>query len=466
MTRLALGRSWLPQCDAAAYRTNHTCHASQDNLPERARLAVAGNILAPYAFHLKGPALDGESGVGPMRAWPGGLCVSRTVGDGDVGPAIVPVPHVRQVRGRCLEGAWRVLGRCLEGAWKLSGRCSMCRCLCISRTVGDGDVGPAIVPEPHVRQILAPKHGCRVIIASDGLWDVITPSEAARLTRKQTASQAVRELTKAAASDRARVIDDTSVICVDLIPGSLPSNAAWPDTYAHVSKSVPPRPPPGMFQCCGPTAEPEPDSRDVSGVGQLSYFEDVDCLVAYPRLSSPSELTRTSFVPREPSKNPIKAKQQEMRGPRQYAHLKDQGAGARGKSTEDQDQGVRSKSDAGFNLRPSQLSRPGTPAEIRVEVLANGDSSTDASQRGFNRGLSGSVDPSGSVDRRGSVDRPGGVDRLGSMEPSGSVEPPGSVELSPRVQTSRFGDSRSTSLSSLPKVAEALPPTRSGSRQL
>lgn len=36
--------------------------------------------------------------VGPLRCWPGGLCLSRSIGDMDVGEFIVPVPHVKQVK--------------------------------------------------------------------------------------------------------------------------------------------------------------------------------------------------------------------------------------------------------------------------------------------------------------------------------------------------------------------------------
>lgn len=36
--------------------------------------------------------------IGPLRCWPGGLCLSRSIGDMDVGEFIVPVPHVKQVK--------------------------------------------------------------------------------------------------------------------------------------------------------------------------------------------------------------------------------------------------------------------------------------------------------------------------------------------------------------------------------
>uniref|UniRef100_A0A453I9F5 Uncharacterized protein n=1 Tax=Aegilops tauschii subsp. strangulata TaxID=200361 RepID=A0A453I9F5_AEGTS len=34
----------------------------------------------------------------PLRCWPGGLCLSRSIGDTDVGEFIVPIPHVKQVK--------------------------------------------------------------------------------------------------------------------------------------------------------------------------------------------------------------------------------------------------------------------------------------------------------------------------------------------------------------------------------
>jgi hypothetical protein len=36
--------------------------------------------------------------IGPLRCWPGGLCLSRSIGDQDVGEFIVPVPLVKQIK--------------------------------------------------------------------------------------------------------------------------------------------------------------------------------------------------------------------------------------------------------------------------------------------------------------------------------------------------------------------------------
>ena len=48
-------------------------------------------------FHLRGPAKAGEAGLGPLRMWPGALCVSRSIGDPEAGPEVIPLPHIKQV---------------------------------------------------------------------------------------------------------------------------------------------------------------------------------------------------------------------------------------------------------------------------------------------------------------------------------------------------------------------------------
>lgn len=81
----------------AALTATHRIHA---NGAERARLAAAGRQLAPVAFSLKGPAGEGEQGVGQVRVWPGGLSTSRAIGAAAAGPEVLPLPHIKQV-GSC-----------------------------------------------------------------------------------------------------------------------------------------------------------------------------------------------------------------------------------------------------------------------------------------------------------------------------------------------------------------------------
>ena len=59
----------------------------------------------PYhGLHLQGAAKPGAPGLGPLRVWPGGLCVSRSVGDADAGPEIISLPHIKQVKGMVRKG--------------------------------------------------------------------------------------------------------------------------------------------------------------------------------------------------------------------------------------------------------------------------------------------------------------------------------------------------------------------------
>ena len=95
-------------------------HRINDNDAEKARLMATGAEIAPLSQEMDGPAAVGTLGLGPLRVWPGGLCVSRSIGDKDVRPNIIATPHVRQV--------------------------------------------------------LVPEWVCMLIIASDGLWDCISKS--------------------------------------------------------------------------------------------------------------------------------------------------------------------------------------------------------------------------------------------------------------------------------------------------
>lgn len=73
-------------------------HRLDDCPDERKRLSESGAHLASLGYLLKGPAEPGENGIGPLRVWPGGLAVGRSIGDTDVSPHVLPLPHVRQVR--------------------------------------------------------------------------------------------------------------------------------------------------------------------------------------------------------------------------------------------------------------------------------------------------------------------------------------------------------------------------------
>ncbi|XP_020588464.1 probable protein phosphatase 2C 3 [Phalaenopsis equestris] len=89
--------------------------------------------------------------------------------------------------------------------------------LCLSRSIGDMDVGEFIVPIPHVKQVKLAKTGGRLIIASDGIWDALPSEIAAKCCRGLTAELAARQVVKEALRSRG-LKDDTTCIVVDLIP--------------------------------------------------------------------------------------------------------------------------------------------------------------------------------------------------------------------------------------------------------
>uniref|UniRef100_R7WFY8 protein-serine/threonine phosphatase n=1 Tax=Aegilops tauschii TaxID=37682 RepID=R7WFY8_AEGTA len=103
--------------------------------------------------------IAGGAGIGPLRCWPGGLCLSRSIGDTDVGEYIVPVPHVKQLSNA----------------------------------------------------------GGRLVIASDGVWDALRFQEALNYTRGLPAEAAANRIVKEAVSSKG-LRDDTTCIVVDILP--------------------------------------------------------------------------------------------------------------------------------------------------------------------------------------------------------------------------------------------------------
>ncbi|WRX24382.1 PPM-type phosphatase-like domain - like 10 [Theobroma cacao] len=119
--------------------------------------------------------------VGPLRCWPGGLCLSRSIGDTDVGEFIVPIPHVKQV--------------------KLSNA------------------------------------GGRLIIASDGIWDALSSAVAAKSCRGLPADLAAKLVVKEALRSRG-LKDDTTCLVVDIIPCDHPVLPPTPRKKQNVFSSL------------------------------------------------------------------------------------------------------------------------------------------------------------------------------------------------------------------------------------
>ena len=78
------------------------CHKVDDNRKEQERLLQAGVRVDRLSQTLLGPPVPGERGVGPLRVWPGGVAVSRSVGDFECGSHVLPVPHIRRVNVKSL----------------------------------------------------------------------------------------------------------------------------------------------------------------------------------------------------------------------------------------------------------------------------------------------------------------------------------------------------------------------------
>uniref|UniRef100_A0A383WJ55 PPM-type phosphatase domain-containing protein n=2 Tax=Tetradesmus obliquus TaxID=3088 RepID=A0A383WJ55_TETOB len=248
-------------CGDAVQEITHS-HRIQVNKNEQNRLRQAGAQLAPLGFHLQGPAKPQEMGVGPLRMWPGGLCVSRSIGDLDAGPLIIPLPHVRQV-------------------------------------------------------LLTRHRALRLIMASDGLWDLMSFSKAAKSVRHKLPHQAVSTLAQMVARDK-RMADDVSIIILDMLPPPAPGimpqqfpastlKASSGGKSAGVSRSDSSsgrssKSSGGLFACFKGSAVQEDEVPYHAGTGAavhaghtealtgplaqpwagLSFLADVDCYQTYP----------------------------------------------------------------------------------------------------------------------------------------------------------------------------------------
>ncbi|KAF6167146.1 hypothetical protein GIB67_029784 [Kingdonia uniflora] len=93
--------------------------------------------------------------------------------------------------------------------------------LCLSWSIGDMDVGEFIVRVPYVKQVKLSNTGERLIIASDDIWDAISSEMAAKYC--PPAELASKQVVKEALRSRG-LKDDIICIVVDIIPpdNSLP----------------------------------------------------------------------------------------------------------------------------------------------------------------------------------------------------------------------------------------------------
>ncbi|CAD7704143.1 unnamed protein product [Ostreobium quekettii] len=212
------------------------CHKLNDNEPEQLRLRSAGVKVDKLCRTKRGPPGLGENGVGPLRAWPGGIAMSRSLGDIDCGPHVLPVPHVRQV--------------------------------------------------------VLPRSGVRLILASDGLWDHLSGVKACKYSRASMLRQAPKRLLSLATSIAGRLSDDTTILTVDILPQN---SYDFSDTGDSITRLVVS----GVRNLVRKTVVK--GRRLLSGSKHgYSYYADVDGLVEYPEVLQ----TDVSSGSSTPSKSP------------------------------------------------------------------------------------------------------------------------------------------------------------------
>eukprot|EP00208_Stichococcus_sp_RCC1054_P003755 CAMPEP_0206138556 /NCGR_PEP_ID=MMETSP1473-20131121/3407_1 /ASSEMBLY_ACC=CAM_ASM_001109 /TAXON_ID=1461547 /ORGANISM="Stichococcus sp, Strain RCC1054" /LENGTH=535 /DNA_ID=CAMNT_0053532023 /DNA_START=78 /DNA_END=1682 /DNA_ORIENTATION=- len=178
-------------------------HRLDDSKAERERILATGAEVAQSEVEGKG--------VGPMRVWPGGLAMGRTIGD-HAGGAVV---------------------------------------LC----------------EPEIRQMTLPTGGGRLVLASDGLWDLVKPHTAAHHVRGLPASKAASELVALAARNR-KPRDDITVIVVDVLPPSA-HDAKHPPLLARAKSGA------AAALAGGPAAEPVDIFWPLTGEGATHWRRNV-----------------------------------------------------------------------------------------------------------------------------------------------------------------------------------------------
>lgn len=143
------------------FREATMTHRLDSSEAERQRLRDAGVELGRLTKCLEGSSGSEEKGVGPIRSWPGGLANSRAIGDKHGGNSILPVPHIRQY--------------------------------------------------------LLPSHGGRVILASDGLWDIMAHQYCVRICRRANIDTAAdRLLTSAVYQNGWAFHDDMTIVVFEV----------------------------------------------------------------------------------------------------------------------------------------------------------------------------------------------------------------------------------------------------------
>lgn len=196
------------------------CHKIDDNVSEQKRLQLAGVRVDTLGRRKCGPPAPGEKGVGPKRVWPGGVAMSRSLGDLDCGPHVLPVPHIRQ--------------------------------------------------------LIIPSSGARLVMASDGLWDHLSGSQACKGIRTVCLGQAPWWLLNTARRTAGRLSDDTTILIVDILPRGISDYADISDNLRK--KAAAP------FRALARSIKINQSFACFGGAlaGELKLYSDVDGNLEYP----------------------------------------------------------------------------------------------------------------------------------------------------------------------------------------
>ncbi|KQK04501.1 probable protein phosphatase 2C 3 isoform X2 [Brachypodium distachyon] len=199
-------------------------HRLEENVEERERVTASGGEVGRLS-------VVGGAEIGPLRCWPGGLCLSRSIGDIDVGEFIVPVPYVKQV--------------------KLSNA------------------------------------GGRLIIASDGIWDSLSSEVAAKCCRGLPAELAAKQIVKEALRTRG-LKDDTTCVVVDIIPPDQTMRLPSPPKKMNKIKSL-------IFRKKGKVMSNKL-TKQLSSVGMVEEIFEEGSAMLSERLGNHSSGRRTSSL--------------------------------------------------------------------------------------------------------------------------------------------------------------------------
>ncbi|KAK9804924.1 hypothetical protein WJX72_012226 [[Myrmecia] bisecta] len=142
-------------------------HRVCDSAEEQDRVTQLGGTITNVDRSGHGPSADPVNGLGPLRIWPGGVANARAIGDFDVPGYLLPCPHIHQ--------------------------------------------------------LVVPRQGGRMVIASDGVWDAFDMKRVAKLTRSHPTAVAAGKILTTVVRAQGGLRDDTSLIVVDILPPGVDS---------------------------------------------------------------------------------------------------------------------------------------------------------------------------------------------------------------------------------------------------